>query len=98
MKPSAARLSRFTYDVVTSNGAGVHSSDHKTCASAKKAAARLATLDRTHHVKFAPFEIQRVEHVSPFSRRYQVRRRHRWVQWNPHEDIDARQPDWRFDA
>jgi acyl-CoA hydrolase len=89
-------VTRYTYDVVTHNGAGVHASDFRRCSDAKRCAERLAEKDATQRIKFGPFEIQRVEHTSAHSRRYWVRKRSRWVLWNPAQGIDERKPDWRY--
>ena len=97
MARPAAGAPRYTYDVVTHNGSGVHASGFKRCSDAKKCAERLAESRAGRRVKFGPFEIQRVEHPTPHSRRYWVRRRSRWVIWNPHQGIDDRMPDWRYE-
>lgn len=90
-------MKRYTYCVVTSNGAGVHSRDHGSCAGAKAAAKRLAERDATQRVKFGPFEIERVEHVNGSGgRRYWMRQRGRWVPWDPNRDATVRQPDWIY--
>lgn len=87
--------SRFTYRVVTSNGAGIHGREFARCSDAKATAQQLAERDREQKVKFGPFEIERVENLGS-GHRYWMRKRSRWVLWNPHEDYETRSPDWIY--
>ncbi len=83
----------YTYRVVTSNGHGVHSRDFRRCANAKAHAAGLAAIDGHG---FGPYEVERVRHWPGGSRTYWLRKGSRWVLWDAGQDIDARQPDWRW--
>jgi hypothetical protein len=81
----------YTYEVVTSNGAGIHST-HGKLAEAKTALAKHAARYRGHGIS-ATFEIQRVRHLGS-SRQYDVRRRSRWVPWSHEKGPDVREPDF----
>lgn len=81
----------YSYEVVTSNGAGVHAKGFKRPAEARAAMERLAARWKWPDL----FEIQRVW-INPVTRgrRYWMRRRSRWVEWDCHRDATCREPDW----
>lgn len=83
------RGGRFTYEVVTSNGVGVHAR-FDTFPKAKVGLSRIA------HAYLLPdvaFEIQRVRHLPGGSRQYDMRRRAHWVPWDCKRDHTDREPD-----
>lgn len=95
MPPVQSRAPRkwavYTYEVVTSNGCGVHAKGFKRCADARAAMERIAA--KYSLADF--FEIQRVEHLLPgSSRRYYMRKRSRWVPWRHDLEHAEREPDW----
>jgi hypothetical protein len=80
----------YTYEVVTSNGAGVHSK-HDKLADARTAMERHA---ERWSIPDTAFEVQRVRHLAHGSRQYSMRQRSRWVEWDAHRDHTVREPDW----
>lgn len=83
----------YSYAVVTSNGAGVHST-HERLRDAKAAAERLAA----ERFAWGYIEIERIEHVGGgSSRRYWMRQGKRWVNWVPRRSVLERKPDWLWD-
>lgn len=51
-----------------------------------------AEAQRGQRIKFGPFEIERVLHLSGNGRRYWMLRGSRWVLWNAREDASVRKP------
>ena len=78
----------YTYTVTSHNGAGVYS-EHQTLKEAMTAAVKTIARRQT----LSPLEITRVEHVG-YGKRFSSRQKRRWVPWDPHRDIDVRQPDY----
>ena len=85
------RAYTYTYEVVTHNGAGCHSRGHKSPRSARAAMERIAS---AYPLPGEVFEIHRTRHLGNGTRHYSMRSRSRWVEWNPHRDHEAREPDW----
>lgn len=88
---------RYTYRVVTHNGAGVYGGEYRSLPKAREAALQLARreapiLERIGYVD--EFEIERSLEVHPHSFRYWMRQGKRWVLWDPHRDVDDRKPDF----
>lgn len=83
---------RYTYMVVTHNGAGVHA-EYPSCGVARKAMVIIAKSWTPDSV----FEIQRVRHLGRGGRvrQYQMREGSRWVEWDPKRRADVRKPDWQ---
>jgi hypothetical protein len=79
---------RFTYEVVTHNGAGVHHS-YKSFPEAKIGLSKIAL---GYPLPGEVFELQRTRHLDR-GRQYYMRRRSRWVTWNPKQKYTAREPD-----
>lgn len=82
---------QYTYEVVTCNGAGVHSRGFTRCAEARAVMSRIAL---GYSIPDVAFEIQRVRHLPGNSRQYFMRQRSRWVFWDGKRDHTVREPDW----
>ncbi len=88
---------KYLYRVVTHNGAGVHSGYYRSLPKAREACRTIAeregeVLERIGYLN--EFEIERVQEVRPGTHRYWMRRRKRWILWDPHLDVDDRKPDF----
>lgn len=84
----AAKRSGFSYRVVTSNGAGIHGV-FRTFGAAKVALSKIA---HDWGLSGTVFEIERTRHLG-YARQYDMRRRNRWVAWDPKRDYKDREPD-----
>jgi hypothetical protein len=82
---------RCYYEVVTSNGHGIHARVHGPLAEAQARAQRLAAAAL---IDFGPFELQQVVEYSGGGRRYWMREGGRWVPWQWDRDFELRKPDW----
>lgn len=91
-----APVRRFSYQVVTHNGAGTHGPLFARCADAKANARRLS--EARHVAIIGPYEVQRIQHTGYNARRYQMRQGERWVKWDPRRGAEQRQPDWLYPA
>lgn len=78
----------FTYEVVTSNGAGVHARGFKQLRAAVVAMSAIA-----EKWPGDTFEIQRVRHLPSGSVQYDMRQGSRWVPWHHKRGIAHREPD-----
>lgn len=91
-------VGRYEYQVVTHNGSGVHHARGRSLQAAQDAARSIAAqwADVASRVPDMSndFEIERVLEVRPHSFRYWMRRRGRWVLWDPHQDAEVRRPDF----
>lgn len=97
---------RYSYRVVTMNGHGVHGPTWQRAKNARKHAKRLAAAERPpERFKLGPYEIERIEHVTPgqeWPRRYWMRERRwwcplgRWVPQHYTRDEAVRRPDWIY--
>lgn len=94
LQPGQSGGPRYSYRVVTANGHGVHGRDFRRCADAKERAVALAQVEPY----FGPYEVERVQHLEGNGRRYWLRRRSRWVPWDPKCDAAVRKPDWIYGA
>lgn len=92
--PSARPMTHFSYEVVTSNGAGVHSK-HLKLSDALAAMERHVARHRKLRLEWDDyFEIQRRRYFPGGSCEIDMRQRHRWVTWDPKGDFTDREPDY----
>lgn len=82
--------SRFSYRVVSSNGAASYSNDKRSLRVAKRTAEKVLAANITPEA----IEIERVEALPSGGNRYWVRRGSRWVLWDATADADERKPDF----
>ena len=87
------KSSGFSYEVVTSNGCGVHASFDRL-PEAKVALSRIA---HAWSLPGSTFEIQRVRHLG-HAFQYDMRRRSRWVPWDAKVGPEIREPDWMVES